>query len=113
MAARSIQSGTPGERATRAPRLMRVLVARQGAGVCGPGIGDRLPGVGRNDVHVKIHQTLTADGAIHCAHPVRGVADGTTEAVIDMAGMLGEAGVGQDLRQAMAFRAEGVRPVDA
>ena len=92
--------------------LVRVLMARQGAGICQPGIGDGLPGVRRNDVHVKVHQALAADRAVHCAHPVGGVADRTAEAVIDVAGMLGEAGVGQDLRQVMAFRAERVWSID-
>src|SRR5208282_1503526 len=41
------------------------------------------------------------------------MADRTAEAIVDMPSMLGKTGVGQDLRQIMAFRAHRVGAIDA
>lgn len=87
-------------------------MAHQRARVCRSAIGNRFAGIWRNDAYVEIHQPFAANIAIHCAHPVRGVTDRTAEAIVDVTGMLAEAGVGQDLRQVMAFRAHRIRPID-
>ena len=92
---------------------MRVIVASQGAGVGGSIVGDGLRTVGRDDFNIKVYEALPGNHGADTAHSVRGVACGTTEAVVDVACVVSEAGVGDDLRQIMALPAKAIWPIDA
>ena len=90
-----------------------MIVAGKAAGIGSPGIGDGSRSIGCDDVEVKIDEPLAGDGSACAAHAVGGVADRAGEAIVKVASMFGEAGIGHDLARVMAFSAKGVWPVDA
>lgn len=74
-------------------------------------IGNRRRAIGGDHVDVKVHQAFAGDVGRLSAHPVAGMANRAGDPVLlHMAGVLGEAGVIQDLVKVMAFPAQGVGP---
>lgn len=61
-------------------------------------------------VDVEIHETITRDIPRGRTHPVRSMADRTGKAVVDVAGVLREAGVSDNFAQVVTLGAEGVGP---
>lgn len=109
------QSTAQVNRCYRAVGIVRDLVTNQYAGsrIAGTCVRDRSRTIRGNDVHVKINQTVTADGWARSSHAVGGVAGGTTEAVIP--GVVGVptptgivAGLVQNYAQIMALGTQGV-----
>lgn len=88
-----------------------MVVAGEGAGIGGAGIADGSGRVGGDDVDVEIDEAFAGDSGIAGTHAMRGMARGTREAIVDVAGMLGESGIGNNLIEVMALRAEGVGTV--
>ena len=92
---------------------MRVVVASKVAGIGCPRIRDGVCSFRRDDVDIKVDEPLSGDGGVIPAHAVSGVTDRTREAVVDVPGVLGEASVGEDLRQIVALRAHRVGTIHA
>lgn len=92
---------------------MRVVVASQTARVCGPRIRNGIGSVWRYQVEVKVREPLAGNAPASAAHSVGGMACGTGEAVINMPGVLGKAGVRNDLVQIVALRAHRIGTVHA
>ncbi len=92
---------------------MRVIVAGESAGIGRVRIRDRRCAIRSDDVGVEIDEALAGDGSAGASHAVSGVASGARETIVEMTGMLGEAGIRHDLSEAVALPAESVRPVDA
>ena len=64
------------------------LVTDQRARVGRTIVGNRQSTVGRYDVHIKVHQPLTADGAAGRSYTVRCMARRATDARVDVIGMI-------------------------
>ena len=92
---------------------MRSLVTCEHTGVGRAVVGDGRGSILGYDVDVEIHEALSADAWVGASHPVGGVARRTGEAGVDVALMLGEAGIRHDAAQAVALAAERVRTIDA
>ena len=92
---------------------MRVVVAGEATRVCSARIGNGSGSVCCDYVDVKIDESLPGNAPAAAAHSVGGMARGTRETIIDMARVLAEAGIREDLRQVVALRAERVRTVYA
>ena len=77
---------------------VNVVVAGEGARVGGPRIKDGSRSVRSDHVAVEVHKPLSGNSPARRAHPVRGMASGTGEAVVDVPRVFTEAGIGNDLR---------------
>src|SRR5208282_1581479 len=64
-------------------------------------------------IEVKVYEALSGDGSAGAAHPVAGVAGGAGKAVVDVAGMLSEGGIGNDVGEVVALSAQGIGADDA
>ena len=89
---------------------MGVIVADQAAGVGGATVGNGNRAIWGNDVDVKVHEALAGDCPRLRAHAVCSVANRAGEAILNMPGMLAEAGVTHELIEVVALRAQGVGP---
>ena len=96
-----------------AVRVVRDCVAHQHAGIGAAVVGDGGAAVGSHHVGVEVDEPLAGDGSAGCAHAVRGVAGGATEAGVDVVAVLDPACVLHDLiGQVVAFATERVGPND-
>lgn len=95
-------------------KRMRVIVARQAAGIAGLRIRNRIRSARRNYVDVEIDEPRPGNGSAGAPHSMRGVADRAGKAVVyHMAAVLTETCVRRDLIQVVAFAAKRVRSVYA
>ena len=92
---------------------MRRTVAGKGARTRGPIVGDARASVWSNDMHVKIHQAFAGTAGAGSADAMGRVTGRAGEAGVDVRRMLPEAGVGDDLAEVMALRAESIGTVRA
>src|SRR6267142_1416921 len=84
-------------------QVMGVVVAGQAARVRGAVIRNRPARVRRHNIGVKVDQSLTRDTAVLAAHPMRGVAGGARESIINMSRVLAETRVRENLIQVVAL----------
>src|SRR5271169_341656 len=92
---------------------MRCLVTDQRARVGRAVVGDGSASILGHHVDIKIDQALATDIRVGASHAVCSVTYRTGEASVDVALVVGEAGVRHDLGQIVAFAAHGVRSVGA
>jgi hypothetical protein len=100
-------------RSHRPIRVVRVVVARESAGVVGTIIGDWGPEISRDcifghDFQVEVDHALARDVGRIRSHAVRGVAYGAGESCINMQRMLAKAGIGKNVREIVTLSTQGV-----
>src|SRR5208283_3905547 len=92
---------------------VRMAVTGQSTGIRGMTVRNWCSTVRCNYVDIEVHQPLTRNVRAGSAHSVPGVAGGTSEAVVDVPAVLGEARVRNDDAQIVALAAQPVRAIHA
>lgn len=89
---------------------MCVGVADQCASASGTVVGDRRRTVGGDYVDIEIDEPVAGDIGVGASYSMGSVTHRAGESVVDMASVLGEGGIGDDLGEVVALAAEGVGP---
>ena len=87
---------------------MRVGVTDQGAGASDAIVRNRCSTVGSDYIDIEVDEPLTRYAAICASNAVGSVAYRAGEAVVDMARVLCERRVGNDLGEVVTFAAQGI-----
>ena len=93
------------DRRRRGHSGMGMLMACQFAGIRCAVVRDGSGSIWRNNVDVKIDQSLARDAPAGRSHAVGGMACGTTESIVDVTGVLGKGRIGYNLGQVMTLSA--------
>ena len=98
----------------RAIGIVHGFVADQRACIGGAVVGDGHASVRSHNLQVEIDQPLAGDVSAPRSHAVRGMTGGTSEAGVDVAGVLSPTRILDDLvRQIMALAAHRIGAIDA
>ena len=90
---------------------MWVAVAGKPAGIRGARIGNRISSRGRDHIDVKVHQALPGNGAADAAHAMCCMTSRARKAIVDVSGVLAEAGVGYHVVEVVALAAKRIGPI--
>ncbi len=88
---------------------MLSIVTGECTGIPASIVGDWLTRVRRDDVGIEVDHPLSRHAYGGCTHPMCCVARRAREAIVDVASVLAEAGIGNDIVQIMALRAKRIR----
>lgn len=89
-----------------------MAVAGQAAGIGRPIIRNRIPAIRCDYINIEIDEPVSRDSAALSTDPMSRMAGGASKPIINMSGVLAEAGIGQDLAEIVTLRAQGVGTVD-
>ena len=107
----SLLQAASDQRPGRPVPVVSNLVACQGTRVCAAVVSNGKAGVRGDHVDVEVHEPLAKGIGAARPNPMRSVTSRTTEAIVDVGGVLGKAGVLHDVRQVVALPAQRIGAV--